>query len=116
MHIKGNIEEKFRQKDNWDLRVTSMSLLSEMRDKLSKSLTVCVDVRQLNSQFLNSLEQAININNEKYPSKSCTLKFKVLDGEESMTVDLSSKLVKVSPSDELMEDIYNLTSLRAVLQ
>jgi DNA polymerase-3 subunit alpha len=22
LHIKGNIEEKFRQKDNWDLRVT----------------------------------------------------------------------------------------------
>ena len=43
LHIKGNIEEKFRQKDNWDLRIASMSLLSEMRDKLTKSMTVCLD-------------------------------------------------------------------------
>ncbi|RYY36744.1 MAG: DNA polymerase III subunit alpha, partial [Sphingobacteriaceae bacterium] len=32
LHIRGNIEEKFRQKDNWDLRITTMSLLTEMRD------------------------------------------------------------------------------------
>ncbi|QXV67624.1 DNA polymerase III subunit alpha [Mucilaginibacter sp. 21P] len=115
LHIKGNIEEKFRQKDNWDLRVTSMSLLSEMRDKLSKSLTVCLDVRNLNNQLLDNLIEVINQNNEKYPAKSCQLRFKIMDGEEAMTVDLFSKLFRVSPSDDLMNDIYNLTNARAVL-
>ena len=115
LHIKGNIEEKFRQKDNWDLRVTSMSLLSEMRDKLTKSLTVCLDVKALNNQLLDSLIEVININNEKYPAKSCQLKFKIRDGEEAMYVDLLSKSHKVSPSDELMADIFNLTNAQAVL-
>jgi DNA polymerase-3 subunit alpha len=115
LHIKGNIEEKFRQKDNWDLRVTTMSLLSEMRDKLTKSLTVCLDVKALNNQLLDSLIEVININNEKYPAKSCQLKFKIRDGEEAMYVDLLSKSHKVSPSDELMADIFNLTNAQAVL-
>ncbi|RYU90198.1 DNA polymerase III subunit alpha [Mucilaginibacter terrigena] len=115
LHIKGNIEEKFRQKDNWDLRVTVMSLLSEMRDKLTKSLTVCLDVKALNDQLLDNLMQVINTNNEKYPAKSCQLKFKIRDGEEAMYVDLLSKSHKVSPSDELMADIYNLTNAPAVL-
>lgn len=115
LHIKGLIEEKYRQKDNWDMRVTSLSLLSEMRDKLTKSIIVCVDVKALNHQLLDNLQQIITTNNEKYPSKSCTLKFKVKDGEEAMYVDLASKTVKVSPSDDLMAEIYSLTNAQAVL-
>ncbi|MEB0262974.1 MULTISPECIES: DNA polymerase III subunit alpha [unclassified Mucilaginibacter] len=115
LHVKGSIEEKFRQKDNWDLRVTVMSLLSEMRDKLTKSLTVCLDVKALNNQLLDSLMQVITTNNEKYPAKSCALKFKIRDGEEAMYVDLLSKSHKVSPSDELMADIFSLTNAHAVL-
>jgi DNA polymerase-3 subunit alpha len=115
LHIKGNIEEKFRQKDNWDLRVLNICLLSEMRDKLTKSLTVCLDVKALNNQLLDSLLDVIKSNNEKYPAKSCQLKFKIRDGEEAMYVDLLSKTHKVSPSDELMADIFNLTNAQAVL-
>ncbi|MFD0763883.1 DNA polymerase III subunit alpha [Mucilaginibacter lutimaris] len=115
LHIKGTIEEKFRQKDNWDLRITSISLLSEMRDKLTKSLTVCLDVKALNNQLLDNLMQVINTNNEKYPAKSCALKFKIRDGEDAMYVDLLSKSHKVSPSDELMADIFNLTNAQPVL-
>ena len=48
LHLKGIIEEKFRQKDNWDMKILGMSLLSEMRDKLTKSLTVCLDLTSLN--------------------------------------------------------------------
>ena len=115
LHIKGIIEEKFKQKDNWDLRVTTMCLLSEMRDKLTKSLTVCVDVKALNNQLLDSLHHIISINNERYPAKSCLLKFKIKDGEESIYVDLSSKSYRVSPSDDLMAEIYSLTNAQAVL-
>jgi DNA polymerase-3 subunit alpha len=115
LHIKGTVEEKFRQKDNWDLRVTSMSLLSEMRDKLTKSVVVSLDLKMLNTQLVERLEQIINTNNEQYPSKSCALKFKVKCGEEAMIVDLLSKTHKVSPSDELMADILSLTNVPAVL-
>ena len=38
LHLKGTIEEKFRQPGNWDMRITAISLLSEMRDKFTKSL------------------------------------------------------------------------------
>jgi len=115
LHIKGSVEEKFRQKDNWDLRVTTMSLLSEMRDKLTKSVVVSLDLKMLNTQLVERLEQIITTNNERYPAKSCALKFKVKCGEEAMIVDLLSKTHKVSPSDELMADILNLTHAPAVL-
>jgi len=105
LHLKGIIEEKFRQKDNWDMRILSISLLSEMRDKLTKSLTVCLDLNALNSQLLDNIQELINTNNQKYPVKNCTLRFMVKDRDEAMLVELPSKSFKVNPSDDLMAEM-----------
>jgi DNA polymerase-3 subunit alpha len=113
LHIKGSIEEKFRQKDNWDLRIATIDLLSEMRDKLTKSLTVFLDLHTLNPQMLANIQDAIETNNQRYPMKNCTLRFKLRD--ESMLVEMHSKSFKVNPSDDLMADIFNVTNTAAVL-
>ncbi|HEY0245309.1 MAG TPA: DNA polymerase III subunit alpha [Mucilaginibacter sp.] len=113
LHVKGNIEEKFRQKDNWDLRIIAISLLSEMRDKLTKCITVHLELNTLSNQLLNEIEQAVSVNNEKYPMKNCILRFRVRD--EAMAVEMHSKTYKVNPSDDLMADIYNLTNAQPVL-
>jgi len=116
LHIKGNIEEKFRQKDNWDLRIASMSLLSEMRDKLTKSVTICIDLNALNDGLMNNLEQIVEENNQKYPVKNCTLRFMVRDMEESLLIELPSKTFKVNPSDDLMAEIQSLTHAEPMLK
>ncbi|MDB5115086.1 MAG: polymerase subunit alpha, partial [Mucilaginibacter sp.] len=113
LHIKGNIEEKFRQKDNWDLRITVISLLSEMRDKLTKSLTVHLELNALNDQLLTHIQEIIETNNQRYPMKNCTLRFKIRD--EAMLVEMPSKTYKVNPSDDLMADILSLTNSVPVL-
>src|SRR6185312_610663 len=115
LHLKGIIEEKFRQKDNWDMRILSMSLLSEMRDKLTKSLTVCLELNALTSQLLVNIQEVINSNNQKYPVKNCTLRFMIKDRDENMLVELPSKSLKVNPSDDLMAEIYSLTNVQPVL-
>jgi DNA polymerase-3 subunit alpha len=115
VHIRGNIEEKFRQKDNWDLRINTISLLSEMRDRLTKSITVVLDLNALDNQLLDNLQNMVKTNNEKYPNKSCTLKFLVKDRDDALLVDMSSKTFKVSPTDDLLEDIQTLTNMEAVL-
>jgi DNA polymerase-3 subunit alpha len=115
LHIKGKIEEKFKQKDNWDLDIFSMSLLSEMRDKLTKTLTVCLELNTLSEGLLDNIQQAVNDNNQRYPVKNCTLRFLVKDREETIALELSSKTLKVNPSDDLLADIYNLTHVQPVL-
>ncbi|MGZ3834638.1 MAG: helix-hairpin-helix domain-containing protein, partial [Mucilaginibacter sp.] len=116
LHIKGNIEEKFKQKDNWDLRIASMSLLSEMRDRLMKSMTVCLDLNSLNSGLMDSLEQIVETNNQRYPVKNCTLRFMVKDMEESILIELPSKTFKVNPSDDLMAEIQSLTNVEPMIK
>jgi DNA polymerase-3 subunit alpha len=115
LHLKGLIEEKFRQKDNWDMRIMAMSLLSEMRDKFTKSLTVCLDLKTLNSRLLEDIQGLINQNNQKYDVKNCKLRFKIIDRDENMPVELHSTNLKVNPSDDLMEEIFTLTNVQPVL-
>jgi DNA polymerase-3 subunit alpha len=115
VHIRGNIEEKFRQKDNWDLRISTISLLSEMRDRLTKSITVVLDLYTLSGELLDRLQNMVKANNDKYPNKSCTLRFLVKDREDAILVDMASKSFKVSPSDDLLAEIHELTNVDAVL-
>jgi len=115
LHLRGIIEEKFRQKDNWDMKITVMSLLSEMRDKLTKSITVILDLHTLSSKLLDNLDTMLKLHGEKYQSKNCSLRFQVRDREEAMLVDLPSKSFKVNPSDDLMAEIFNITNVQPVL-
>ena len=115
LHIKGNIEEKFKQKDNWDLRINAICLLSEMRDKLTKSLTICIELNTLSERMLSGIQEVLDTNDQKNPVKNCTLRFLVKDREEAIAVEVFSKTVKVNPSDDLMADIYNLTNVQPVL-
>ena len=71
-----------------------MSLLTEMRDKLAKSITVCLDLNSLNDNLVDSLQQIVETNNQKYPVKNCTLRFMVKDMEESLLIELPSKHLK----------------------
>ncbi|MCJ8210203.1 DNA polymerase III subunit alpha [Mucilaginibacter sp. RS28] len=114
VQIRGNIEEKFRQKDNWDLRITAISLLSELRDKLTKSLTVHIDLHHLNEQLLQGLDEAFKKNSEKYPARNCQLKFLVKD-DEGYLVQMPSKSIRVNPSDDLLEEIQTLTNAMPAL-
>jgi len=116
LQIKGNIEEKFKQKDNWDLRIASMGLLTEVRDKLAKSMTVCLELNSLNNNLMDTLEQIVESNNQKYPVKNCTLRFLVKDMEESILIELPSKTFKVNPSDELLAEIQSLTHVEPMLK
>ncbi len=116
MHIKGTIEEKFRQKDNWDLRIGAMSLLSEMRDKLMKSMTVCLELNAIDTKLMDDLQQIIENNNQKNPIKNCVLRFMVKDMEEALLIELPSKTYKVNPSDDLLAEIKSLTSVEPMIK
>ena len=116
VQIKGNIEEKYRQKDNWDMRLGAINLLSEMRDKMTKSLTVCLHLHTLTDQLVNNLQTIIEANNQKYPVKNCTLRFMIKDSEDTLFTDMFSKTCKVNPSDDLMAEIYGLTNVQPVLK
>ncbi|MGZ4118538.1 MAG: DNA polymerase III subunit alpha, partial [Bacteroidia bacterium] len=102
LYVKGKISERFRNSGNFEFKVSTIQLLSELRDKLARSITVTVPLKELNEDFILKFNQILNSNLEVQP-RNCTLQFKVVDSEENISVLLPSKKIKVNPNNELLE-------------
>jgi DNA polymerase-3 subunit alpha len=112
LQIRGSISERFKQKDNWEFKVTNMALLSDLRDKMSKSLTIQLPLHEVSDDFMSKMDQIIQTNEENNPDRNCQIKFMILDYEEEVTLELPSKSVKISPSNEFLEHITQLNGVR----
>jgi DNA polymerase III subunit alpha len=102
LFIRGKVSERFRNSGNWEFKVSNIQLLSELRDKLARNITIHVPLRFLNDTFIDQFNSIIT-ENAKIEPRNCILRFKVIDNEENITVELPSKRIKVSPSNEFIE-------------
>jgi len=108
IQVKGIIQERFRQPGNWGFEVKGMQLLSDLRDKLAKSLTIQVPLHELNDRFVSRIQDLIHANIEQHDNTTCQLKFAVRDFESEISVEMPSKGLKISPSNDFIEALMEL--------
>ena len=110
LYIKGKVQERFRQADNLEFKASNIQLLSELRDKLAKTITINVGLSELNDDFILKVEEILSENANVQP-RNCLLRFRVIDAEENISVFLPSKKIKVNPNNELLEmlEVNHLT-------
>src|SRR5690606_11468183 len=111
IQVKGIIQERFRQPGNWGFEVKSMQLLSDLRDKLAKCLTMQVPLHELNDGFVNRIQHLVHANIEQHENTTCQLKFAVRDFESEISVEMPSKGLKISPSNDFIEALMELNGV-----
>ena len=74
-------------------------MLSDLREKLVKSVTLKLDIKNLTETYLEGLTQLV----DKYPG-TCRLKINVVDPLDKITIEMPSRSKKVSISNEFMEE------------
>src|SRR5690606_17786164 len=109
LQILGTVTERFRQQDNWEFKITGIQLLSELRDKMAKSISIQVPLHDLNNQFVENLQHIIHRNQEEQEVKNCQLKFILLDYEDKVSLEMPAKGVKVCLSNEFLQELTALT-------
>ncbi|GAA4796540.1 DNA polymerase III subunit alpha [Olivibacter ginsenosidimutans] len=112
LQIRGTVSERFRQQDNWEFKITSIQLLSELREKMAKSISIQVPLHELNPQFMDSLQTIIQKNQQEQEVRNCQLKFVLLDYEDKLSLEMPAKGVKVHLSNAFLEDLNGLTGDR----
>ena len=112
LQIRGSISERFKQKDNWEFKATSMGLLSDIRDKMSKSLTIQLPLHGVCDDFIAQMDYILQTNAENNSYRNCQLKFMIVDYEEEAVLELPSKSFKISPSNEFLDHIAQLGGVR----
>lgn len=111
LQLRGVVAERFRQSGNWEFKITSISLLSELRDKMAKVLTVQVPLDELSADLIAQIQEIIKANAEQHPNRKCALRFKLVDAEVGTSLEMPSKGLKVSPTDEFLLQLNSLNGL-----
>ncbi len=111
LQLKGNVCERFKQKDNWEFKVNSMVLLSELRDKMSKCLTIQLPLTEISDDFLSKMDEIVKINAEQNANRNCQLKFMVMDYEDTISLEMPSKNLKIYPSNEFLKHLCEINNI-----
>lgn len=102
LYVRGKIAERFRNSGNFEFKVSNIQLLSELRDKLARSITVNIPLNEVSDDFIVKFNEILASNDKAQP-RNCTVKFKIMDADENISVLLPSKKIKVNPNNELLE-------------
>jgi DNA polymerase-3 subunit alpha len=103
--LKGSMEpRRFGNSGELELRVKSMELLSELRDKMAKGIKIKFNVEKLNQELLAQLEFL----KESEPG-GCRLNFQLK--KDRQILDFYSKTKSIRLSDEILEKLEKLDDI-----
>lgn len=106
LYLKGKVEERYNSPGEWQFRPFTIELLSDIRDKMCKGVSVTIDLAQLSEQLLEELITIV----ESHLGSSI-LKVQVYDRDENVAVDTLSRKIKVNPSNELIESLTRIAGI-----
>jgi len=92
--VKARIESRFDSPDQLTIRVNQISLLSEIMEKFSKTLTITVALDDLTSENVRDLHQLA-----RHHKGKCRLRIRIYDPADNITIDLPSRKFRVNPKE-----------------
>lgn len=91
---------KHRFRDEPEFKISKVSLLSDLREKIASEINLSVDLRQVNAAFIDQLEQLIQEN-----EGNCRIVMRFKDSTEKLDAKGLLKGKKVFITDELIETL-----------
>ena len=111
MQIRGKVGERFRKEGDWEFKVTSIDLLSELRDKLTKCITIQVPIDVINDELMQKIDDILNENKVNTEQQNCKLNFEVFDMEQNLKLELPSKSLKINPNNQFLDQLKKLNAV-----
>ncbi|MCF0058721.1 DNA polymerase III subunit alpha [Dyadobacter sp. CY356] len=100
LYIKGKIQNRWKQEDQFEFKISSIQLLTEIRDKMCKKIRVNLTLDQIDAQFIMLLNDTFNNN-----QGSCPVNVTVKDPDSQLEVEMVSRGYRVSPTNELFKTL-----------
>ena len=108
LQIRGRVGERFRKEGDWEFKVTSIDLLSELRDKLTKCITIQVPIEEVNTEFMQKIDMILQENKENSERHNCKLNFAVYDKAQNIMLEMPSKSLRINPNNQFLEQLTKL--------
>lgn len=112
LQLHGNVHERYGNKGDWEFKIKHIQLLNEVRDKLTKCITLQLPLHEISQGFMTGLKALVERNHSLHEQRKCELKFTILDYEEEITLEMPSRNIKINPDDDFLETISKISGLR----
>ena len=116
LQIRGRVGERFRKEGDWEFKITAINLLSELRDKLAKCVSIQVPLERINDDFMSQILAILDDNKATTEQQNCQLIFDIFDREQGVNIKLPSKSLKINPNNHLLEQFRKLNVNPTLLQ
>lgn len=108
LFVRGRMQERpWGDNKQVELKVNSMELLSEVREKMANGLLLQVNSNKLNGEFTDRLLEIVSQHKGKH-----TLKLNILDEETNAQVNLHSRTHRVMLNNEFLGKINEMEGVK----
>jgi len=95
--IKGRAQKRRYKDDQLEFSIRNINLLSSVKDELIKSVTLKIDIENLNEEMINELKDLIRENKGE-----TELKFLFLDKENRISLPMFSRTIRVRLNNDFI--------------
>ncbi len=98
IYVKGRVQPRRYDQNQFELKILSIQLLPDVKDKLIEKIIITLPLHELNNQMIEELSTLIKDN-----EGNTLLYFEVVDGERNMKVELFARRMKIDIKRELID-------------
>ena len=106
VYVRARVQPK-RWGNELEIKLTAINLLSDVLDKLTKSISLRVNLFDIDEAFSNNFKNIIEDHKGTHQ-----LKLNIIDPDENVSLELLSRTHKVKISKQLIQDIGTLIDVQ----
>ncbi len=104
LFIKGRVEGRRYNENMLNFNVKSMMQLSEFRDKMIKTLTITLEIRNINEQVMSTIDELLK-HRKGEPKGSTSVKFCIYDAQSGVSIDLAARDKMITLTNQLIKKL-----------
>ncbi len=98
LYLKGMMKPRFNSEDQFELKVNSMMLLADVREKMVTSLAINIKTEKIEKDFVQEFYQLLD-----HSKGTALLKFNVIDEKQKIVVTATSRRFKINFDNDTMK-------------
>lgn len=103
LYLKGKVQPRFGNQDQYEFSPNHIQLLSDVRNKLCKNIVLSIPVERVTAEFIDHMEALMMEN-----PGTCNLKVQLVTQSQPWSLEMFSRKFKVAPNNQLLESLKNI--------
>ncbi|MEQ8575538.1 MAG: DNA polymerase III subunit alpha, partial [Fulvivirga sp.] len=107
LFMQGRVVQQKWGDQRLELKLHSIELLSELRDKKTKGIMININAEEVNANVIDQIEEICNAH-----KGDLAVHLNLIDQEEKIAIEMMSRKYKVNPSNNMIEEMMKIPEVK----